>query len=828
MPDISEKFWTEQDDRNTESQPNGWPGNMPAQIDTVGRMMMGAVKRSWRRSNPYYQTTGTNDDYVVEPDVSFPRFNDFEVLRLRVDRANTTTAPTLQFGEWPLGQIRKVSSTGVIDLAPGDIVAGADHQFWYDGLQFILANPGTLDPGIDANLMHRSANLADVEDVEEARDNLGLGTAATANADEFATAAQGALADTALQVVTDADLAAPANITYLNQTETTLDFYGGDVVEMFSVSPARKFSIGAGNIEFDEVFSIPAGAQLSIENGAIFIPTFEPVGTARATPLITLGAGVCANYLKMQLDTGINTIRKGLQVGDNSQIGYIECTSADLNNNRTESGSTDLISGAVIITGQHVRIDQMVLSRFDRGWTVVDSTDVQIGHIRNLETLMGGYVHGTRDLHVSGGYSTGASVADAATLSRGPMTPGLNSLVLAGCSDSSFSNWYSFDILEHAVRVGGVASGTTVPNHRIGFINHQHYRPYGCGFKCDDGDTFNIKRILIQGLYTEDVGHDNWFGSPGYQNWSSGGVNNPASDNDGNKAGCAIRNSQYVTLQGYSNKSSQYANSGYFGLWIERSNYVQGSNIDVEKALHEGVVVQSGGSTSPDRIELRGVAARDNGGSGVKLDATPANTTWRGTQVIGIDSQLNAGYGVEITARQDGASPYATLTSRIEGWVRGNTLGGISLNANVAADPDFVDDTEETGTFTPSITFATPGDLALTAVTASGRWTRKGRRVYVELSYTGTPTYTTASGDFRLTGLPFAAAGGLSTFNIQGSGVFTWPASRTQVFVLPISGQTYCNVRGLGTNIANSTAFAVSEVPSGTAVTLNFAGEYRI
>ncbi|UIY28685.1 hypothetical protein LZK73_18315 [Neorhizobium galegae] len=174
MPDIPEKEWMEYDDRNTESQPNGWPGGMPAYIDQSGRMMMGAIKRFWRRSNPYYLTTGTGDNYVVEPEVSFPRFNDYEVLRLRIDRANVTASPTLTFGEWPTAVIQKVSSGAVIGLSPGDLVAGADQEFWYDGTQFILSNPGTLDPGIDADLMHRSANLSDVANVVLARQNLGV------------------------------------------------------------------------------------------------------------------------------------------------------------------------------------------------------------------------------------------------------------------------------------------------------------------------------------------------------------------------------------------------------------------------------------------------------------------------------------------------------------------------------------------------------------------------------------------------------------------------------------------------------------------------------
>lgn len=493
--------------------------------------------------------------------------------------------------------------------------------------------------------------------------------------------------------ITDTKLAAPANITYLNQTATTADFYGGDVVEMFSVSPAREFSLGPQNFEFNTSIIVPTGRIIKAHRDALFVPTFEPVGVARGTPLIDLGDGVSANSLRMHLEAGINTIRKGFRLGNYCQVGYIEATSTDLNNNRTEAGSTDLVSGAVLIDGDRVRVGQMHLNRFDRGWAVVDSNDVIISKIRNLETVMGGYVHGSRDIHVFAALTSGPTDPNEPnSMGRGIMTPGANSLVLAGCSDSSFSNWHSQDMLEHAIRVGGIASGTTVPNERIAFTNIKSFRPYGCGFKMDDGDAFLIKRILIRGLFTEDVGHNNWFGSPGYQNWSAGGANDPLTDNDGNKVAFAIRNSQHVTFSDFSNKINLYADSGYFGLWIERSNYIQGSNIDTEQARHDGVVIQSGGGTSPERIELRGVATRDNTDSGLLYDATPSNASWRGVMIYELDSQNNGGYGVEVTGRLDGASPFVTLTSRIEGFVRGNTLGSTLIDADVAVDPDFVTD----------------------------------------------------------------------------------------------------------------------------------------
>lgn len=499
-----------------------------------------------------------------------------------------------------------------------------------------------------------------------------------------------------VQDIGDDRLAAPANITYLNQTETTLEFYGGDVVEMFSVSPARKFSIGPGNIEFNEPFSIPAGAHLSIDRSAVFVPTFEPVGPDRATPLITLGTGVIADNLRAHLEAGINTIRILFKVGTGCQVGYVEATSTDLNNNRTEPGATDIVSGALLVEGQHVRIGQAYFNRFDRGWCVVNSQNVVIEKVRNLETVMGGYVHGSRDLHVLAGYTTGPNdPTEPNPHGRGVMTPGANSLLLAGCSDSSFGvggGWMAFDMLEHAIRVGQRAAGTSVPNRRLLFGSMRLIRPYGCGFKMDDAGDFAIKHVQTGDIYTEDVGNGNWFGEPGYTNWQHSPGDSPGLDNDGNKEAVAIRNSQYVVLGNIMNRASpskQY--SGYIGVFIQRSNNVSTGTIDTEKSRTDGVVIQSGGATSPERIFIPAVRSVQNGGDGVKLNAQPSAAVWRDVQVLNINAQGNGGYGVSATLSSGGTSPYTTLNSRIEGCVGNNTAGGKNIPSPVSGDTNFID-----------------------------------------------------------------------------------------------------------------------------------------
>lgn len=142
--DIATQYWTESDDKNTHTQPNGFPGNMPAYIDQSGRMIMGAVKRSWRRSNPYYATTGVGDDYVVVPEFSGSNLNLYEILSLRMDRSNTTTTPTLNFGNTGPLTIVKMTDAGKTALAVGDLIVGVAYSFYYDGTNYILGNPSTI------------------------------------------------------------------------------------------------------------------------------------------------------------------------------------------------------------------------------------------------------------------------------------------------------------------------------------------------------------------------------------------------------------------------------------------------------------------------------------------------------------------------------------------------------------------------------------------------------------------------------------------------------------------------------------------------------------
>jgi hypothetical protein len=114
-----------------------------------------------------------------------------------------------------------------------------------------------------------------------------------------------------------------------------------------------------------------------------------------------------------------------------------------------------------------------------------------------------------------------------------------------------------------------------------------------------------------------------------------------------------------------------------------------------------------------------------------------------------------------------------------------------SSNANA------LDDYEE-GTWTPVVTFATAGDHAVSAYAAQqGRYTKVGRLVHWQVNIqiaASNMTWTTASGNLRITGLPFTV-GGASGLAMAGGICRGWTkANFTYIALNPVGAQTYIEV----------------------------------
>ncbi|MCF4166333.1 hypothetical protein L2U69_11815 [Zavarzinia compransoris] len=160
----------------------------------------------------------------------------------------------------------------------------------------------------------------------------------------------------------------------------------------------------------------------------------------------------------------------------------------------------------------------------------------------------------------------------------------------------------------------------------------------------------------------------------------------------------------------------------------------------------------------------------------------------------------------------------------------GSVSALVSEDGPPRIDPRALGTGIEYGTFTPSISFDTPGDLSVGYAGLLGRWWRFGDIVRVYWQATFTPTFSTASGNFRLQGFPFAQASTadgaplpISQINLR----FAWPAGTTQVTARSVPGDSYYILRGLGSGISPIN-FTPANLTSGTAHSLWLAGIYPL
>ena len=158
------------------------------------------------------------------------------------------------------------------------------------------------------------------------------------------------------------------------------------------------------------------------------------------------------------------------------------------------------------------------------------------------------------------------------------------------------------------------------------------------------------------------------------------------------------------------------------------------------------------------------------------------------------------------------------------------TAQGLQFPAtqNPSADANNLDDYEE-GTWTPSLTFVTPGNLSVAYTYQTGRYTKIGRKITLSFAIvTSTFTHTTASGALKITGLPFAAA------NVQDSGggcLTTFQgitkANYTQFAFVPAASQSFAYIYANGSG-QNSTTVDAADTPTGTAKYLYGEISYQI
>jgi hypothetical protein len=132
---------------------------------------------------------------------------------------------------------------------------------------------------------------------------------------------------------------------------------------------------------------------------------------------------------------------------------------------------------------------------------------------------------------------------------------------------------------------------------------------------------------------------------------------------------------------------------------------------------------------------------------------------------------------------------------------------------------------QERGLWMPSITFATPGDLAVSYGTRLGEYVRYGDLVSANFTVATTAfTYSTASGELRVTGLPFPVSGVLATRGAMAWGGIT-KAGYTDVVSTFQTAGTFIAFRASGSGVAVSNVVA-ADCPSGGTMDLRGSGTY--
>ena len=130
--------------------------------------------------------------------------------------------------------------------------------------------------------------------------------------------------------------------------------------------------------------------------------------------------------------------------------------------------------------------------------------------------------------------------------------------------------------------------------------------------------------------------------------------------------------------------------------------------------------------------------------------------------------------------------------------------------------------------WTPTLTFATPGDLSVVYSGRSGQWSKVGRMIHWSLFIlTSTFTHTTASGNLRVTGLPFTASAVHNHAGGAGSLAGYTKANYTQITPYVPLSQAYIEFFGNGSAQAIA-ILAVADMPTGGTVGIRMSGYYLI
>lgn len=133
-------------------------------------------------------------------------------------------------------------------------------------------------------------------------------------------------------------------------------------------------------------------------------------------------------------------------------------------------------------------------------------------------------------------------------------------------------------------------------------------------------------------------------------------------------------------------------------------------------------------------------------------------------------------------------------------------FGGSSLSTYIENAP-----------FTPTIDFATHGDLSVSYAAQNGFYSQVGKLVTYTFAVVFTPTYTTASGVFRIS-LPVnsSSTAGIIAFGTVFINSITFPAGTTSPFIYVPNNVGYLEIQCNGSAVPTGT-FSTTQITTGTS-----------
>jgi len=162
----------------------------------------------------------------------------------------------------------------------------------------------------------------------------------------------------------------------------------------------------------------------------------------------------------------------------------------------------------------------------------------------------------------------------------------------------------------------------------------------------------------------------------------------------------------------------------------------------------------------------------------------------------------------QVLAKIDGTD-YNTEWADQTGGEWGDITGTLADQTDLqSALHDKLDSDElETGTWTPTLTCASPSDLSVTYITRAGTYSRKKDEITVSMQIACTPTFSTASGDIAISGLPFLAL--TTQGNFIGPAYFSGvngPSGRYTVLgiVRPATSPDRISLWGIGIGVSGA------------------------